>query len=226
MRTMSSVGDVIFECKGEQLVATPERALVWPAQRSVLLADWHLGKAEVFGYRGLPIPDGSDSDDMLRLSRLVDRFDAEHVFVLGDLMHAPPSGRSIWPGALASWLDENDQLEMTVVAGNHDRVKSEDLPNSLGKRLNWCSSTLLAGPFLLDHEPGDRSDGYVLAGHLHPVWVLRAGRDRIRAPVYWFQERQAVLPAFGSFTGGYQVRPVNGDRLFLAGDDHVEEIEF
>lgn len=219
-------GDVAFECCGEQLIATPECALVWPAQSAILLADWHLGKAEVFGHRGLPIPDGSDADDLARLSRLVERFGATQVHVLGDLMHAPPSHRSLWPAALAEWLDRHHSVSMTVIAGNHDRVSASALPHDLGSRLVWHDSTLSVGPFILDHEPSERTDGYVLAGHIHPVWVLRAGRERLRAPVYWFRRQGAVLPAFGGFTGGFSVTPQRGDRVFLTGEDHVEEIAF
>lgn len=69
-------------------------------------------------------------------------------------------------------------------------------------------------------EPG--SAGYVLAGHLHPAYVLR-GRigERLRLPCFVFGPAGAILPAFGEFTGHAEVRPGPEDRIYLVGDDRV-----
>ena len=37
-----------------------ERALHWPARRTIILSDLHVGKAAVFRARGLPVPTGCD----------------------------------------------------------------------------------------------------------------------------------------------------------------------
>ncbi|MEL6367448.1 MAG: ligase-associated DNA damage response endonuclease PdeM [Pseudomonadota bacterium] len=211
-------------CCGETLIATPERALYWPAQNALLVADWHLGKAEVFGSRGLAIPAGSDESDFGRLAALVETWAASKVMVLGDLMHAPPRQRDVWPQALADWLRQFPQVEVSVIAGNHDRVTIDALPESLSTRLMWHAEPVKRGPFVLDHEPEERADGYVLAGHLHPVFRLQVGRDRARAPVFWFRERYAVLPAFGSFTGGMNIKLTRGERIYMTGPDSVIEV--
>lgn len=213
-----------IDCCGEALLLTSERAVVWPRQSAVLIADWHLGKAEIFGARGMPIPAGSDAHDLERLAALVDRFAATSVYVLGDLMHAPPGPTALWPPLLASWLAERRSVHVHVVAGNHDRVVATDLPCGLGHRIDWHENALAVSPFVLDHEPGPRAEGYALAGHLHPVFRLQAGRDRTRAPAFWFRQDHAVLPAFGSFTGGMNIKPDSGERLFIAGPGSVIEV--
>jgi hypothetical protein len=43
-------------------------------------------------------------------------------------------------------------------------------------------------------------------------------------PVFWFTRRFAVLPSFGSFTGGHPIRLGAGDRVFAAGPDSVLDL--
>ncbi len=58
---------------------------------------------------------------------------------------------------------------------------------------------------LCRHHPLEevRHDGPpILAGHLHPATRLAGpGHDRLRLPCYVLRGRQAILPAFGEFTG-------------------------
>ena len=62
---------MLIEFGGETLVLLPDRAMFWPAQQALLVADTHFGKAGVFRRAGVPIPEGIDAHDLARLSRLV-----------------------------------------------------------------------------------------------------------------------------------------------------------
>ena len=208
----------------EALLLLPERAIFWPARGALLIADWHIGKAAVFGRRGLAIPEGDLQHDMQRLDRLLSIYAAEELIVLGDLMHAPPLATDHWPQGLANWLAKHAQLSFSVVAGNHDRISAEQLPAALAGRIDWYPADRRVGAIVLAHEPEPLADSYVLAGHLHPTLRLTSGVDRVRSPVFWFRQDYAVLPAFGSFTGGHNIRPGRGDRVFMTGPDSVVEI--
>ncbi len=60
-----------------------------------------------------------------------------------------------------------------------------------------------------------------LAGHVHPVVSLEDRTGRLRAPCFLFGARVALLPAFGSFTGGKSVRPERGERVYAVGEGAV-----
>lgn len=212
------------QCAGETLTLTPERVALWPRRRTLLLADWHLGKAAVFGRRGMAIPDGSMQDELGRLDSVLAAHDVARILVLGDLMHAPPAAADTWPERLSEWLDQRTALAFEVVAGNHDRITRDQLPRSLVRRIDWHAGALADGPFRFDHEPATHGVGYVIAGHLHPTRRLVLAGDSLRAPVFWLRERYAVLPAFGEFTGGANVRPTGQDRVYAVGPDAVVEI--
>lgn len=217
-------GAVDVDVAGETLLLLPERAAAWPAMRTLIVADWHLGKAAVFGSRGLAIPDGDTTRDFETLGRLIARHAPERLLVLGDLMHAPPRPGDDWPQQLAAWLAGFPGLEFSVVAGNHDRVPASALPAGLDARIRWYDDHLDEGPFRFAHEPEAADGRYVLAGHLHPTRRLVMGADRVRAPAFWFRDHWAVLPAYGGFTGGMNIKPERGDRVFVTGPDAVVEV--
>ena len=63
--------------------------------------------------------------------------------------------------------------------------------------------------------------GYALAGHVHPAVRLRGEGESLRLPCFWFGARYGVLPAFGAFTGTAEVRPREGDQVFVIAEDEV-----
>jgi DNA ligase-associated metallophosphoesterase len=210
---MSDKG-LTIHCADELLVLHPDRAVYWPARRMLLVADIHFGKAASFRRAGLAVPRGSSEHDLARLGALIEAFGAEHLMVLGDFFHARPDVDEPFMAAFDRWRSQYAGLTVGVAAGNHDRHAAQiSLPG-----VQWCDECA-AGPFLLRHEPRPQVGFYVLAGHLHPVTVLKGpGRDRMRLPVFHFRQHLAVLPGFGSFTGGHPVDPEPGDRLYVAGE--------
>lgn len=212
-----------IQCCDEQLYLHHERAIYWPGQRSLLVADVHFGKEHVFGRAGIAIPGGISQLNLDRLSRLVEATGAERLFILGDFMHAAPTARECWLLSLSQFLDQHGELAVQVITGNHDHRAGRQL---VDPRISWLSASLVISPFVLQHEPADDARGYLLSGHLHPAFRLRAGAARgrgesLRAPAFWFRKQHAVLPAFGDFTGGHAIKPASGDHIYLCGPDCV-----
>jgi DNA ligase-associated metallophosphoesterase len=203
------------------------RALWWPAEATLFVADVHLGKAETFRALGVPVPAGPTAATLRRLGTLVDDCRARRLVVLGDLLHARPAQAPDTIEALRAWRRERPVLHCMLVRGNHDD-RAGDPPPELGIEVVDAPSAL--GPFSLRHEPsgdgvGDDAGagaGYRLAGHVHPAVRLhgRAG-DSARLPCFAVGEREAVLPAFGDFTGAWTLSRDAGPRLFAIAGDRV-----
>ena len=188
--------DVVSDIAGEQVRLLGERALYWPAREALLIADLHLGKADLFRRAGIGLPSGGTGDDLERLTRLVAERPVRTLWILGDVLHGP-AHRAAWYRQWQAWREQHPQLEIGAVAGNHDRV----LPKAdLGITL------LGEGPFLLRHDPQPHPTLHVLCGHLHPLARL-PGMQR-RWPAFWLRERLTVLPAYSRFTAG--IAPVLG----------------
>lgn len=63
---------------------------------------------------------------------------------------------------------------------------------------------------------------FVLAGHLHPVCQFSGpARDGMRLPCFVSELGQAVLPAFGAFTGGHALPAAPGRCFHAIGGQRV-----
>jgi DNA ligase-associated metallophosphoesterase len=204
---------------GEDFLLLPERAVYWPARRTLFVADYHLGKAASFRSAGIALPAGTTSETVERLDRAVERHGAHHVVFLGDFLHSAAGRAPRTLARFARWRDARRELELTLVRGNHD-ARAGDPPAEWGMRTIDAGERL--GPFVLNHEPGAaRAGGYALAGHVHPAVRLSGEGESLRLPCFWFAARYGVLPAFGAFTGCAVVRPRPGDQVFVIADGEV-----
>ncbi len=197
----------------------PACALWWPAQRTLFIADLHLGKAASFRAGGVPVPAGSTHDNLQRLSALIDRHAPRHLVFLGDFMHAASGRNAGLIAALLRWRHRHLNVAMTLVRGNHDS-HAGDPPPGIG--IAVVDAPFIVGPFAASHYPIPNLTHFVLAGHLHPMVVLTGpGRDRLRLPCFLQENQLAVLPSFGAFTGGHAVRQRAGRTLYAVGADQI-----
>ena len=211
----------VITIREETLWLHPERAVVWPARRTVIVADTHFGKSALFGQHGVAVPAGSDDDDRARLSRLIEETRAGRLLILGDFVHAPLDPDAREAHDLRAWAESLRATEIRVIAGNHDRGAA----NGWGTTLQWQQQDLLEPPFCFMHdaERRPRSDGsFTLSGHIHPVVRLAGLRKHMpRVPIFWQRRSGLVLPSFGAFTGGYVVSPDAEDHVFAVGSESV-----
>ncbi len=207
----------------ESFLLHPHRVMYWPAQSVLFVADVHVGKEHVFGRNGIPIPGGISERTLQQLFALAHSSGAKRLIVLGDFMHNVPLHSESWLTYLSQLLDEQPDLTVDIVAGNHDRVAGRHLIDS---RICWHAEGIVLGGLVLRHEPKDDTRGYVLSGHIHPAWRIGSvRRGGIRAPIFWFREGHMVMPAFGEFTGGMLIEPDSKhDKLYMIGPDTVVQV--
>jgi DNA ligase-associated metallophosphoesterase len=204
---------------GERVALLAERALLWPREATLFVADAHFGKDAAFRAHGVPVPAGTDGETLAVLDALLARHGVSRVVFLGDFLHARAARTASTLAALDSWRARHRGIRMLLVRGNHDR-HAGDPPAALGIEA-VCEPHRL-GPFAACHEPAACDGAYALAGHLHPAYVLRGrARQAARLPCFLLRERCAVLPAFGRFTGTHPVRPAPGERVFVVAGDAV-----
>jgi uncharacterized protein len=195
----------------------PERGAFSPGEKTLFVADLHLGKAATFRSLGAPAPTGVSEETLRRLAELIDTIRPQHVAVLGDFTHARAA---MTPGlfeSLCAWRTRWSSLAFTIVLGNHDRGAEQAYSD--------CGFASVEAPAVIAgiecrHHPIDSAHGegpLALAGHVHPVVRLNGpGRDSLRTPCFVMGERQIVLPAFGEFTGGSLVTLGEGERAMIA----------
>ncbi len=182
-----------------------DRALYWPARKRLLIADLHLGKADVFRRAGIGLPAGGTSHDLLRLSELLQRTSASELWILGDILHgAAPA--AAWRGQWDSWREKHATVRLVGIAGNHDRALAS---TPLG--LELVDDCVEDGAFALRHDPLPHPRLHVICGHLHPLAAMPGMRRRW--PAFWLRRGLTVLPAFSYFTAGVVAVPAAGEQL-------------
>ncbi|WP_313024949.1 ligase-associated DNA damage response endonuclease PdeM [Pseudomonas lopnurensis] len=208
-----------IELAGSELWLLADKAIYWPEQRALLIADIHLGKAAAYRRLGQPVPHGTTENNLRRLDALLARYACRQLIFLGDFLHAPESQVPATLARLAEWRARQAQLAVTLIRGNHDR-RAGDPPAALA--ITVIDEPLLQGPFALQHEPAPHPTHHVIAGHLHPAFRLQGrGRQSLRLPCFCIGERLSLLPAFGSFTGAMDIATEDRWRIYLVGDGNV-----
>lgn len=196
-----------------------EKAIYWPAQQALLIADIHFGKAAAYRRLGQPVPRGTTQANLARLDSLLARYPSRRLIFLGDFLHAPESRAPATLAQLQAWRTDHPQLAITLIRGNHD-LRAGDPPATLA--IEVVAEPLLLGPFALQHEPAPHPTHHVLAGHLHPAFRLHGrGRQSLRLPCFCIGERVSLLPAFGAFTGMVEASTEAGRQIYVVGEDSV-----
>ena len=212
---------VAVEASGEELVLLPQHAALLPRHRTLLVADLHIGKAVSFRRLGVPVPRGTTTETLQRLSSAIDACDVAHVVFLGDFLHSERAHAPATLTALGDWRARYRGLRLTLVRGNHDD-HAGDPPATLGFEV--VDEPLRLGCLALCHHPKPVPGAYTLAGHWHPCVSLGRGIDHVRLPCFWLGAEVGILPAFGAFTGMHAARPAPGDRLFAVAGDQVRAL--
>jgi DNA ligase-associated metallophosphoesterase len=184
---------------GAPLVADIAGVLYWPQEHLLAVADLHLEKGSAYAARGVLLPPYDTASTLARLGAVIARYAPRIVVALGDNFHDGGGPARIADGDRANLLALQHGRDWIWIAGNHDPEPGE----GIGGRF---MDTLACGPVVFRHAPqANECDGEV-AGHLHPVArVAQRGRTTSRR-CFAGDGRRLVMPAFGAYAGGLNVR--------------------
>jgi DNA ligase-associated metallophosphoesterase len=189
-------------------------AVYWVQKDILLISDVHLGKIAHFRKHGVALPPGSALKNYKQMTAAIDLFRAGTVIFLGDLFHSVKNGE--WE-QFDAWVTTVPS-RLILVAGNHDII-SESHYRALG--IDVVSEAIVDG-FLLTHHPEVRDGFFNFCGHIHPSVRLRGfGRQSLKLPCFFHTRQQMILPAFGHFTGTYEMVPQQGDCVYAIANDKV-----
>ncbi|MGH6873374.1 MAG: ligase-associated DNA damage response endonuclease PdeM [Aestuariivirgaceae bacterium] len=183
-------------------------ALYVPDYRTLLVADLHFEKGSSFLRRGLHIPPFDTRSTLAVLESAITRLRPERLIALGDSFHDGSAGDRIDAGDLQRIRRLSDDLDVIWIIGNHD----PRLPDGLS---GTTALEVSLGTLTLRHLPQPVLAGALeIAGHFHPVAsVVRRGR-RLTSRSFVADHARLIMPAFGAYTGGLDVRAPEISSLF------------
>jgi DNA ligase-associated metallophosphoesterase len=210
---------------GERLMLDPMGALFWPDQGLLAVSDLHLEKGSSFARRGMLLPPWDTHATLDRLTLLLRRWAPRVVVALGDTFHdVHGSGRL--PASEQQRLQAmTERHEFIWVRGNHDPAP----PSGLGG--TWVED-YATNTVVFRHEAIAMAAAGEIVGHHHPKATIQARAGSVCRPCFVYDGKRLMMPAFGAYTGGLDVRDnaihrlfPQGGRVFLLGKDRLFSFE-
>ncbi|MGH6877611.1 MAG: ligase-associated DNA damage response endonuclease PdeM [Rhizomicrobium sp.] len=191
--------DVLAEVNGEILLLDPAGALYWPAARTLVFADLHFEKGSAYARSGQMLPPYDTRATLARMETLIVRHRPARVIALGDSFHDRDAANRLDAHERATLVRLGCSVEWIWIAGNHDPAP----PAWLGGMV--CEEIAIGG-LVFRHQPSSAHAKGEIAGHLHPCKsITRHGRN-LRRRCFVSDRTRLVMPAFGAYTGGLDVR--------------------
>jgi len=205
-----SGSDCRITVNGEDLVLDVSGALWWPAEKTLVVADVHFEKGSAYARTGQFLPPYDTRTAIQKIEHLLRRFRAERVIALGDSFHDGGAGGRLDLEERSALSALTKAVDFLWVEGNHD----PEPPSWLGGRI---VPEIAIGGLSFRHIPAEGDCRGEVAGHLHPAARLSRGGLSLRKRCFVSDGSRLILPAFGAYAGGLDVRDRAVAALFARG---------
>ena len=190
LRTYLGAAEVLLRCSGALWLAT---------ERTLVVADLHLEKGSSYAARGQMLPPYDTRETLSRLVAEVAALTPSVVILLGDTFHDRKSEDRLAVDDAETLRDLARGRTLIWVIGNHDADGPRGLPGDVADELELRGLTLR-------HEPRAGLQPGEVSGHLHPAARVKATGGSVRRRCFITDSERLILPAFGAYAGGLNVR--------------------
>ena len=192
---------------GDMVLLRPSGALWLEAERTLVVADLHFEKGSAYAALGQLLPPYDTGETLRRLEAEIEAVRPERLVFLGDSFHDSRALDRISGVYVSRLYAIARSTHLVWIVGNHDADGPGGLPGEVG----W---ELRIGALVLRHEPQAGLQPGETAGHLHPCARIAALGRSVRRRCFVTDGERLILPAFGSYAGGLNVRDAAFAGLF------------
>ena len=192
---------------GERLMLDPMGGLFWPETGMLVVSDLHLEKGSAGAKRGAFLPPWDTHVTLDRLTLLLRRWKPRIVVALGDSFHDRAGASRLPHGERARLNAMTEAHRFIWVLGNHD----PEPPEGIGGE--WVEE-FVTTPLCFRHEARPGAAAGEIVGHHHPKAVIPTRGVAVSRPCFVVDAKRLMMPAFGAYTGGLDVRDPAIARLF------------
>jgi DNA ligase-associated metallophosphoesterase len=205
--TRSDCGGLHMAVANAMTLLRPSGALWLASARALIVADLHLEKGSFFAKHGQMLPPYDTADTLTRLEAEIEALSPAVLVCLGDSFHDAEGEARLSRDDARRVAALGSGRTLVWIAGNHD----DEVPFSLAGE---TADEVSIGGLILRHEPLPGVQDGEAAGHLHPCAKVSHRGVTVRRRCFVTDGTRIVLPAFGAFTGGLNVRDVAFAALF------------
>ncbi|MBL8772958.1 MAG: ligase-associated DNA damage response endonuclease PdeM [Phenylobacterium sp.] len=204
----SPCGGLRTRVRSAEVTMRPSGALWVEAERALVVADLHLEKGSSYAARGQMLPPYDTRETLRRLEAETAALSPQVVVLLGDTFHDRRAEARLAEDDAARLRTLAVGRTLVWVIGNHDADGPKALPGEAADELDLCG-------LRFRHEPQAGAQPGEVAGHLHPAAKVRAPRGVIRRRCFVTDGERVILPAFGAYAGGLNIRDAAFAGLFV-----------
>ena len=196
-----------FSLHGEAALPDVSGALWLADHGAIVVSDLHFEKGSAFARRGVMLPPYDTAATLGRLADVVARYAPKLIVALGDSFHDGGGVARMGEADRAALRALQAGRDWIWISGNHDPEPPDDLGGV-------CAARISLGALTLRHEPQAGAAPGEVAGHLHPVARVSAPAGTLRRRCFVSDGARCVMPAFGAFAGGLNIRDAAFAPLF------------
>jgi DNA ligase-associated metallophosphoesterase len=193
---------------GETVTLRASGALWLEAASTLIVADVHFEKGSAYAARGQMLPPFDTRETLRRLEAEAQATNAARIVFLGDAFHDGKAEARLEDGDREHLQRLGEQRQLVWIVGNHDAEGPKALPGEVIDDLAY-------GTLILRHEPADGPARGEVAGHLHPCARVVGRGGSVRRRCFVTDGERLILPAFGAYAGGLNVRDEAFAGLFV-----------
>lgn len=219
-----NVQSLSLNAPNERLIADCSGALAWPDENLLVVADLHLEKGSSFAQKGSILPPFDSRATIERLTEVLKRWSPSRVISLGDSFHDLDGSDRLADTDRGQIRDLTARHDWIWISGNHDPSPPSDLGGT-------SAEAVIVRGKIFRHLPSEPSEYIEITGHLHPKASVSARGRRVSRPCFVSDHRRVLLPSFGAYTGGLDIRDPavamlfrDDYRAYLLGDDKVHMV--
>jgi uncharacterized protein len=195
---------------GERLMLDPAGALFWPATALLAVSDLHLEKGSSYARRGQLLPPWDTHATLDRLVLLLRRYKPRIVVALGDSFHDVDGAGRLPAGELTRLKAMTGAHRFIWVQGNHDPAPPRGVAGE------WTEAFAIS-TLVFRHQGTVAAQPGEICGHHHPKAAVPARGGSVSRPCFVADTHRLMMPAFGAYAGGLDVRDPAITRLFPRG---------
>jgi DNA ligase-associated metallophosphoesterase len=205
--TPSPCGAVRMSVAGEEVYLRASGALWLEVERTLVVADLHFEKGSAYAARGQLLPPYDTGETLRRLEAEIEATSPRRLVFLGDSFHDGGALGRISGRDVKRLCAMARAQTLVWIVGNHDADGPGGLPGEVAEELR-------IGGLVLRHEPQSGQQPGETAGHLHPSARITALGRSVRRRCFATDGERLILPAFGAYAGGLNVRDAAFKMLF------------
>ncbi len=196
---------------GAAFVMDPSGALYWPDEDLLAVADLHFEKGSSYAARRVFLPPYDTAATLMRLLELVCLYEPKRIVALGDSFHDAAASTRLAAQDRARIRALQAGRDWIWITGNHDPQAPSGLDGDV-------VAELAIGAVRFRHEPQEDGAEGEIAGHLHPMARVGGLGGTVRRRCFVSDGSRCILPAFGAYAGGLNLRDEAFGFLFREAD--------